>query len=232
MKNNFTDEKTISMAIKKLNMETPKFWLEKKFVSAGNKTKKNFRKHKMKPLIMDNFVIWGMQDFGQYIIVNPININIGRSDHFRRFFKKYSTKTFIYRFCLMSITIWPNININKEILVICTGLNDCKHSDMNWYEDKVLTIIHLENSNWEQLVKTSNWVNIDLVDSQDAKEARSITFGFFTGLALDISKSEVQLRNNNRELLMFGSEENKVPQINFCHRYCYFLNHVYSERKH
>ena len=183
MKNNFTDEKTISMAIKKLNIENPKFWSEKKFVSTGNKTKKNFRKHKMKPLIMDNFVIWGMQDFSQYIIANPININIGKSDHFRRFFEKYSTKTFIYGFCLMSITISPNINSNKEILVICTGLNDCKHSDMNWYEDKVLTIIHLENiSNWEQLVKTSNWVNVDLVDSQDAKEARIITFGFFTSL--------------------------------------------------
>lgn len=89
MKNNFTDEKTISMAIKKLNIENPKFWSEKKFVSTGNKTKKNFRKHKMKPLIMDNFVIWGMQDFSQYIIANPI---LGRAITFAGFLKSIPPK--------------------------------------------------------------------------------------------------------------------------------------------
>ena len=125
----------------------------------------------------------GMQDFNQCIILNPINIDIDRSDYFCRFLKKYPTKNFTHRFCLTSITISPNININKEILVTCTGLNDCRHSDTNGYEDSVLTVIHLENiSNWEKLDKTSSWVNIDLVVSQDAKEARSITF---TRSALD-----------------------------------------------
>ena len=133
--------------------------------------KNNFRKRKMKALIIDTLVVRGMQGFNQYNILNPINIDIGTSDHFRRFFKKYPTKNFTYRFRLMSITISSSIiSIEKEILLTCTGLNDCKHS--NRYEDKVLAIIHLESiSNWEQLDKTSSWVNINLVGSQDVKEA-------------------------------------------------------------
>ena len=169
----------------------------------------------MKALIIDTFVVRGRQGFNQYNILNTINTDIGISDHFRRFFKKYSAKNFTYRFRLMSITISSNIsNIGKEILLSCTGLNDCKHS--NRYGDNVLAIIHLESiSNWEQIGKTSCWVNINLVGSQDAKEAGNIAFGFFTRSALDISKFKVELRNDKREFLVFSSEGKKVPQINF-----------------
>ena len=146
MRNNSTGGKNNFNDYKEVKWQDSKISCGQNFVRAHNKTKKRFRKGKMKPLIIDTFAMRRMQDFNQYNILNPININIGRSDHFRRFFEKYPAKNFTHRFCLTSITISSSIiSINKEMLVTCTDLNDWKHSDTNRYENNVLAIIHSEN---------------------------------------------------------------------------------------
>ena len=96
------------------------------------------------------------------------------------------------------------------MLVTCTGHSHCKKSETNGHQDNVLAIIHLENiNNSEQLVQTSSWVNIDLVNYQDTKETSDTSFSFSTKSPQDVAKFEVELRGNKRELLIFGEEEEK-----------------------
>ena len=98
----------------------------------------------------------------------------------------------------------------------CTGHSHCKKSETNGHQDNVLRIIHLENTNnSEQLVQTSSWVNIDLVDYQDTKETSDTSFSFSTKSPQDVAKFEVELRGNKRELLIFGEKEEKFPHGNF-----------------
>ena len=58
-----------------------------------------------------------------------------------------------------------NVVEKNDILVTCTGLNDCKKADVNGKEENILAIIYIENiANWNQLRSASSWVNIDLTD--------------------------------------------------------------------
>ena len=109
-------------------------------------------------------------------------------------------------------------NIDKETLILCTGLNDCKKSDTNGEQYCVLGIIHLENiETWNScpVFQVLSLVNIDLTDYLHVQGVLNTSFNFITESIHDLAKFDVELRNGDRELLQFGSKEKKAPQINF-----------------
>ena len=64
----------------------------------------------------------------------------------------------MYRFRLTSVTISMSMeNMDTEILVTRTGLDDCKKAVINGTTEDILAIIHMESIvNSEYLKKTSS----------------------------------------------------------------------------
>ena len=107
-------------------------------------------------------------------------------------------------------------NIEVDILVTCTGLNDCKKVDVNGKQENILAIIHIENiPNWNQLKSTSSWVNIDLTDYLEIQSVVNISFNFITSSIYDISKFDITFKNGKGEAITFDEKEKKIPQVNF-----------------
>ena len=64
----------------------------------------------------------------------------------------------MYRFRPTSVTISASMeNMDTDILVTCTGLNDCKNADINGTSEDILGIIHTEDIlNWAYSKNTSS----------------------------------------------------------------------------
>ena len=76
--------------------------------------------------VVNTLIVLGIQDL---TTSNPVFIDISNSPPYTRFVDKYPPKKFMYRFRLRSVTISTSMeNMDTEILVTCTGLNDCKKS--------------------------------------------------------------------------------------------------------
>ena len=74
-------------------------------------------------LVIDTFIVRGIQSTNLHNQVKPISLDIGKSSKFNDIFMKYSNKRFIYRFQLISIRLSTNMtNTDGEILVTCKGL--------------------------------------------------------------------------------------------------------------
>ena len=103
--------------------------------------------------VVDTFMVLGTQDLTQLTTLNPVFIDISNSPSYISFVDKYPPKKFMYRFRLTGVTITASMeNMDTEILVTCTGLNNCKKADINGIREDILAIIHTENIvNWEHL---------------------------------------------------------------------------------
>ena len=150
--------------------------------------------------VADTFIILGIQDPKQLTTLNPTFIDISNSPSFLDFVGRYPLSNFIYRFKLMSVTLSTSIvNLDKDTVVMCVGLSECKKADVNGVQENILAIIHTENvANWEQLRNTSSWINIDLVDYLEVQEASNISFSFITESVHDISKFDICIKNSKR----------------------------------
>ena len=146
-------------------------------------------------------------------------IDISNSPSYISFVDKYPPKKFMYRFRLTGVTITASMeNMDTEILVTCTGLNNCKKTDINGIREDILAIIHTENIvNWEHLKSISSWIDIDLVDYLNIQEPSNTWLSFLTESELihNISKFHISLKNKNREFIRFGEGKQKIPQFNF-----------------
>ena len=110
--------------------------------------------------VVDAFMVLGIQDLTQLTTLNPMFIDISNPLLCRSFVDKYSPEKFMYRSRLTGVTI----SMDVDILVTCTGLEDCKKADINRTIEHILAIIHTKNIvNWAHWKNTSNWINIDLV---------------------------------------------------------------------
>ena len=161
--------------------------------------------------VKDTFLFMGIQDLLQISTLNPIYIDVGRSPMFLEFVNRYPPNKHMYRFRILSVTIPTSIaNMENDILVTCTGLNDCKKGDINGKQEDLLAIIHIENiPNWNQLKSTSSWVNIDLTDYLETQSAANISFNFITSFIYDISKFDITFQTGNGEAIIFDKEEKK-----------------------
>ena len=167
--------------------------------------------------VVDTFTVLGIQDLTQLTTLNPVFIEISNSPLYASFVDKYPREKFMYRLMLTSVSISTNMeNMDTEILVTCTGLNDCKKADINRTREDILAIIHTGNVvSLAHLKNTSSWINIDLVDYLNIQEPANTSFSFLTESIHDISKFDISLKNKNRELIRFSEGEQKIPQFNF-----------------
>ena len=76
--------------------------------------------------VVDIFIVLAIQDLTPLTTLNFMFINNSNLPPYRSFVDKYPPKKFMYRFRLKSITRSMSMeNMDTEILVKCTGLNDC-----------------------------------------------------------------------------------------------------------
>ena len=191
------------MTLRKLDGTPPKFYSDKIYISLVSRPKKNTLK---RIYVKDTFLFMGIQDLSQISTLNPIYIDVGRSPTFLEFVNRYPPNKHMYRFRILSATISTSItNMENDILVTCTGLNECKKGDVNGKQEDILVVIHIENIlNWNQLKSTSSWVNIDLTDYLEIQGAGNISFNFVTSSIYDISKFDITFKNGKGEAIIFS----------------------------
>ena len=167
--------------------------------------------------VKGTFLVIEIQDLSQLSTLNPIYIDVGRSPTFLEFVGRYPPNKHIYRFRILSVTISTTItNTENDILVPCTGLNDCRKADVKSKQENILDIIHIENLlNQDQLKSTSIWVNIDLADYLEIQGAGSILFNFITSSIYDIKRFDITFKNGKAEAIIFSEKEKKILQVNF-----------------
>ena len=135
------------MALRKLDGTPPKFYSDKIYILLVTRLRKT-RKRKMYDSIYvkGTFLVIEIQDLSQLSTLNPIYIDVGRSPTFLEFVGRYPPNKHIYRFRILSVTISTTItNTENDILVPCTGLNDCRKADVKSKQENILDIIHIEN---------------------------------------------------------------------------------------
>ena len=130
MKNNYTGEKEFSLALRKLDGSPAKFFSREISVEFLIKPRQNGRKKMYDKLsVVDTFMVLGIQDLTQLTTLNPVFIDISNSPPYTSFVDKYPPAKFMYRVRLTNVTISTSMEImDTEILVTCTGLNNCKKS--------------------------------------------------------------------------------------------------------
>ena len=204
---NYTGEKEFSLSLRKLDGTLAKFFSNEISISFIIRSQKSNRKRKMYDIlpIEDTLLILGIQDLKQLSTLNPVFLDISNSPTFDNFIIKYSPMS----------SKMLNVD-NRDIIVSCVGLNDCKRADANGKRTDVLGIIHTENiANWNQLKSTSSWVNIDLTDYSKIQGAGNISFSFITESIHDIAEFDVVFLNGREEHIKFSEGKQKIPQINF-----------------
>ena len=207
LRRNYTGEKEFSLSLRKLDGTLPKFFSNEISISFIIRSQKSNRKRKMYDIlpIEDTLLILGIQDLKQLSTLNPVFLDISNSPTFDNFIIKYSPMS----------SKMLNVD-NRDIIVSCVGLNDCKRADANGKRTDVLGIIYTENiANWNQLKSTSNWVNIDLTDYSKIQGAGNISFSFITESIHDIAEFDVVFLNGREEHIKFSEGKQKIPQINF-----------------
>ena len=160
LKNNYTGEKEFSLALRKLDGSTAKFFSKEISIEFLIKPRQNRRKKVYDKLsVVDTFMVLGIQDLTQLTTLGPVFIVISNSPPYTSFVDKYPPEKFMRRFRLTSVTISTSMeNMDTEILVTCTGLNDCKKANINGTIEDILAIIHTENS---KLGTFENYIHLD-----------------------------------------------------------------------
>ena len=132
--------------------------------------------------VIDIFIVLGIQGLTPLTTLSLVFMNNSNLPPYRSFVDKYPPEKFMYRFRLRSITILMSMeNMDTEILVTCTGLNDCKRADINGTREDISAIIHTENIvNWAHLKITSSCINIDLMVYLKIQESANTSFSFLT----------------------------------------------------
>ena len=198
----------------KLDGTPQKFSSDKIYISLVSRLKKNTLKRKMYDSIYvkDKFLFMGIQDLSQLSTLNAIYVDVGRSPTFLEFVNRHSPNKHMYRFRILLVTISTSTtNMKNDILVTCTGLNNCKKGHLNGKQEDILAIIHIENiSNWNRLKSTSSWVNIDLTDYLEIQSAGNISFNFIASSIYDISKFVITFKNGKGEAIIFNKKEKKI----------------------
>ena len=152
----------------------------------------------------------------QLTTLNPVLIDFSNSLPYTRFVDKYPPETFLCRFRVTGVTISTSMeNMDREILVICTCLNDCKKADINRTREDPGNNTYRKNSKLNTIEKHIQLDKHDLVDYLNIQEPGNTLISFLTESIRNISKFDISLKNKNRGLIRFGEDKQKVLQFNF-----------------
>ena len=159
-------------------------------------------------------VINGLQSYGKYQTLNPVEISI-RSNNIMDDFNRY--KNYKYCFLMNSFLFSASVTNNTNIIFKpCNGLNDAKESLTN---DKIYKTFGVKNldqfRNWKIFKGHSLYVNKNLIDSQYAEKAHHFVFGFETKSSTDLPIFSFILLDRKGYFICFASDERNIPVIGF-----------------
>ena len=138
------------------------------------------RKRKMQRKVMDEFKIEVLQNFNQYLKINPIAIQIVESEIQNKLF--FYSKNYKYRFIANSLLFSSSIQKDANVIFIVTnGLNGAKEILINRKLFQGIAVIYISKiDGWENIKKTSHWTNVVFADSEYPIAAKHFAFGFET----------------------------------------------------
>ena len=139
------------------------------------------RKRKMQRKVMDEFKIEVLQNFNQYLKINPIAIQIVESEIQNKLF--FYSKNYKYRFIANSLLFSSSIQKDTNVIFIITnGLTDAKEILLNGKLFQGIVVIYISKmEGWENRIKkTSHWTNVVFADSEYPIAAKHFAFGFET----------------------------------------------------
>ena len=164
---------------------------------------------------VDEFKTEDFQNFQQYFKINPINIQI-IDPQIQNKLLFYANK-YKYRSIVNSLLFSSSIQNNANSIFITTNeLNDAKEILINGKLVQGIGVIFTsEIEDWKNITKTSDWVNVVLIDSQYPIVAKHFVFAFETTNLHNILYFEYSLVDGKGKLIEFKTEEDKIPALSF-----------------
>ena len=134
----------------------------------------------MQRKIIDEFKIEVLQNFNQYLKINPIAIQIVESEIQNKLL--FYSKNYKYRFIANSLLFSSSIQKDTNVIFIVTnGLNDAKEILINRKLFQGIAVTYISKiDGWENIKKASYWTNVVLADSEYPIAAKHFAFGFAT----------------------------------------------------
>ena len=135
-------------------------------------------KRKMSYEITDSIEITGLQNFGNYQKLNPVEIRINSNKivNYLLSYKKYK-----YRLIIENLLFSSSItNKTKLVFELCDGLSNTKQSLINSRLYKTLGVIYLkEIRNWDIIKENSKRANVIFSNSEhESTASKDLGFGF------------------------------------------------------
>ena len=173
------------------------------------------RKRKMQSKIIDEFKTEGLQNFNQYLKINPIAIQIVESEIQNKLL--FYSKNYKYRFIANSLLFSSSIQKDTNVIFIVTNrLNYAKEILINRKLFQGIAVIYIsETDGCENIKKTSHWTNVVFTDSEYPVAAKHFAFGFETTDLHNVLNFEYSLLDNQGNLIEFQKNEDKIPALKF-----------------
>ena len=153
----------------------------------------------------------GLQNFDKYDIINPMKSK-QKKISFSKSYKNILNKIYIWRFLVDRLLFSSGITNKATVLFInCNGLSEASEAIINGKSYKSLGVInHDQIKNWESIKGVSNWINVNLTDSNHPLNAHHFAFEFETKSSNDLLHFSFSLLNEKGELIQFISGEKKI----------------------
>ena len=130
--------------------------------------------------IKDEFIIESFQNFEKYFKINPVSIQITDRE-IQNSLLFYAGK-YKYRFIANSLLFSSSLHKDTNAIFITTnGLNNAKELLINGKLFQGIGVIFTSEIDcWEDILKTSHWTSVVLMDSKNPIAAKHFAFGFET----------------------------------------------------
>ena len=173
------------------------------------------RKRKMQSKIIDEFKTEGLQNFNQYLKINPIAIQIVESEIQNKLL--FYSKNYKYRFIANSLLFSSSIQKDTNVIFIVTnGLNDAKEILINRKLFQGIAVIYISKiDGWGNIKQRLHWTNVVFADSEYPIAAKHFAFGFETTDLHILLNFEYSLLDDQGNLIEFQKNEDKIPTLKF-----------------
>ena len=165
--------------------------------------------------IIGDFEIERLQNFQQYLKINPINIRITDTDIQNKLL--FYARKYKDRFSVNSLFFSSSVHKDtKVIFVTINGLNDAKEILINGKVFQKIGVIYTsEIEDSKDIKTTSHWTNVVLTDSKYPIAAKHYAFGFETADLHNLLYFEYSLLGEEGKRIEFDTGEDKIPALNF-----------------
>ena len=168
----------------------------------------------MQSEIVDTIHILGLQNFYNYLRLNPIEITID-SNSIIEMLSKY--KRYKFRFIIESLLFSTRVQNDTEVIFItCDGLTEAKNMLINSKLYKMLGVVYLsEIKDWDLIKNNSKRAQVVFVDSEHHSMASYFAFAFTTKKVSDLFYITVTLLDSSVDKITFPFDKTKVPTLSF-----------------